>query len=352
MGLPSILRPRPRRRSPSSEPEKHSSAVTPTSPASYTDQDATTTANTISASASISGPPPYNLPKSTMKRITRTRRYFSFSASFSYLLAWIFLILVLIGNTPGTPVLESIYFFKLNLADIIPMSVPNASLINSIAQSIGLHDFYQVGLWNFCEGYLNVGVTYCSKPKALYWFNPVEILMSELLAGATIALPTQVITILSVLRITSQIMFGFFLTACILAFLLVLLSPLATSSKWWSLPLTVAAFLVTLFTVSASIIGTVISVAFKYAAEAQSDLNIHVELGTKMLIFTWLAAGFTVWGFAVHAGMGCCCVSKRDLKTGRRTIIFDQSGKEGGERSRDRVAPRTLMIRDDVRGRY
>jgi SUR7/PalI family len=63
---------------------------------------------------------------------------------------------VLIGNTSNKSVLNDIYFFKLNLADIIPTSVPNASLINSIAQSIGLHDFYQVGLWNFCEGYENV----------------------------------------------------------------------------------------------------------------------------------------------------------------------------------------------------
>jgi len=272
------------------------------------------------------------------------RQNFAISASAAYLISFVFLILVLIANThPSRPVLHTIYFFKLNLADIIPMSVPNASLINSIAQSIGLHDFYQVGLWNFCEGYLNVGVTYCSKPKALYWFNPVEILMSELLAGATIALPTQVITILSVLRITSQIMFGFFLTACILSFILVVASPLATNSKWWSLPLTVFAFLVMLFTVAASIVGTVISVAFKYAAEAQSDLNIHVELGTKMFVFMWIAAGFSVWGFAVHAGMGCCCVSKRDLKIGRRTIRVDGSG---------RVAPREVNVRDDVRGRY
>lgn len=63
---------------------------------------------------------------------------------------------MLIGNTYPRAVLNSIYFFKLDLADIIPMSVPNAALINSIAQSIGLHDFYQVGLWNFCEGYENV----------------------------------------------------------------------------------------------------------------------------------------------------------------------------------------------------
>jgi hypothetical protein len=25
--------------------------------------------------------------------------------------------------------------------------------LNSVARSLGLHDFYSVGLWNFCEGY-------------------------------------------------------------------------------------------------------------------------------------------------------------------------------------------------------
>jgi hypothetical protein len=58
-------------------------------------------------------------------------------------------------------------------------------LVNSIAQTLGLRDFYQVGLWNYCEGYKNIGVTHCSKPKTLYSFNPVEILLSELLAGAS-----------------------------------------------------------------------------------------------------------------------------------------------------------------------
>lgn len=63
---------------------------------------------------------------------------------------------VVIGNlNVKQPVLTSIYFFKLDLTDIIPTSVPNANLINSIARTIGLHDFYQVGMWNFCEGYLD-----------------------------------------------------------------------------------------------------------------------------------------------------------------------------------------------------
>jgi hypothetical protein len=144
--------------------------------------------------------------------------------------------------------------------------------------------------------------------------------MNELLAGATIALPTQIITILSILRITSQIMFGFFLTAAVLAFVLVFLSPLAVSSRWWSLPLAVVSFLEMMLVLAASIVGTAISVAFKYAAEAQSELNIHAEVGVKMFVFMWLATGFSIWAFAVHSGMGCCCTSRRDLRIGRRVV--------------------------------
>ncbi len=102
-----------------------------------------------------------------------------------YLIAWVFLVLVVIGNISDKPVLRSTYFLYLDLSNIIPLSVPNAVLINSIARSIGLHDFYQVGLWGFCEGYNDEGITSCSKPKTLYAFNPVDIILDELLAGAS-----------------------------------------------------------------------------------------------------------------------------------------------------------------------
>lgn len=109
--------------------------------------------------------------------------------SLCYLIAWIFLLLVVIGNVADQPVIRETYFLKIDLANIIPLSVPNAVLINTIARTIGLHDFYQVGLWNFCEGYLDEGITNCSKPKTLYWFNPVEIILNELLSGATSTFP-------------------------------------------------------------------------------------------------------------------------------------------------------------------
>jgi hypothetical protein len=314
MGLPSILRVRRRTPAESAAEKTGRTSTTPSSPAkdeqliSPRDSDATV----------VAGAPSENLTKTGIKKGTKVRKGFAISASVSYFLSFIFLILIIIGNTYPRPVLSDIYFFKLDLADIIPTSVPNASLINSIAQSIGLHDFYQVGLWNFCEGYEGVGITYCSKPINLYFFNPVEILMSELLAGATIALPTEIITILDVLRITSNLMFGFYLTGIVLVFLLIFLSPLAVRSRWWSMPLAIASFIAGALVGAAAVIGSVISFAFKFAATAQSDLNIHANVGVRMFVFMWLAAGFTLYSFLVHAGMGCCCASRRDMKGGKR----------------------------------
>lgn len=227
---------------------------------------------------------------------------------------------VLVGNTHNRPVLRNIFFFKLDLSNIIPASVPNAQLINSVAQSIGLHDFYQVGLWGFCEGFVSVGITYCSPPQSLYWFNPVSILLNELLAGATIALPTEVVEILNVLRVASQVMFGFFLTGLVFVFLLALASPLVVRSRWWSAAAAAAALLAALLVLAATVVASVISLLFQYAATAQQDLNLRADIGVQMFVCMWIATGFTLLAFTMHAGMGCCCVSTRDILTGRREI--------------------------------
>ena len=137
--------------------------------------------------AKQSRPATYQPPsKSTIKAATRTRLTFSLLTSFLFLSSLVFTILVEVGNTSADHrhITGSIYFIKLDLSNIIPQTVPQAQLINSIARTIGLHDFYQVGLWNYCEGYNNE-ISGCSTPKTLYWFNPVEIILSELLAGAT-----------------------------------------------------------------------------------------------------------------------------------------------------------------------
>ncbi|KAL2832032.1 SUR7/PalI family-domain-containing protein [Aspergillus cavernicola] len=263
--------------------------------------------------------------------------------SFLHLLAFIFLLLVVIANVSNRPVLRDTYFLKIDLSDIIPLSTPNAVLINSIARSIGLHDFYQVGLWNFCEGYNNEGITFCAKSRTLYWFNPVEIILSELLAGASIALPSDITDALDLARAASHWMFGLFLASTVLTFVLIFASPFAVSSRppqtispdpavnrlhpphrrrdfvlFRALPFTIITFLAALFTVVAVVIATVMFIIFRniFTDNSSFDLNIKAELGTQMLAFMWIAAAFNLLALIVELGSCCaaCCRGRKARK--------------------------------------
>lgn len=127
-------------------------------------------------------PHPMSIPAESSA--TRHRKSTALFASFFTLVSIVSTVLVLLGSTNDSPVISSIYFLRIDVSDIIPRSFQNAVLVNSIAETLGLRDFYQVGLWNYCEGYKGTGVTYCSPPQALYSFNPVKILLGQLLSGA------------------------------------------------------------------------------------------------------------------------------------------------------------------------
>ncbi|OHW94486.1 sur7 protein [Colletotrichum incanum] len=244
--------------------------------------------------------------------MAKVRRNSAIAAAVCYFIAIIFLILVIIGNTSIKPVLTDIYFFKLDVSDIIPLSSANAVLLNSVARSLGLHDFYQVGLWNFCEGYNDEGVTYCSTPQRMWWFNPIEILTNELLAGATIALPSQVTTILNILRIGQQVMFGLFISGISLAAALLIATPLVMRTRWWSLPIAIFAAITGLLVTVASIIGTVMSVGARIALTQQQELNINAILGVRMFVFMWLASALVDVAAILHMAMGCCCSPRKE----------------------------------------
>ena len=282
--------------------------------------------------------------------------------SLLFFLAWIFLLLVCIGSISDKPVIRNTYFLRLDLSHIIPLSVPNSLLINSIARSIGLHDFYHVGLWNFCEGYDNEGITHCSDTQALYWFNPLKILLSELLSGATsmyfylyprpidaytnhnptVALPADITDALQIARVASHWMFGLFIVATVLTFILVFLSPLAVSSRppqtispdpsvnqshpphrrrtfvlLRSLPFTLLTFATALFTIVASVVATVMFSIFKNVfTNADQNLNIRAQLGTRMMAFMWLASAFNLIAFIIQLGSCCaaCCGGRKARK--------------------------------------
>ncbi|KAF2157173.1 hypothetical protein K461DRAFT_273314 [Myriangium duriaei CBS 260.36] len=277
------------------------------------------TERTSSAEGKTSPPAVHEPTKAQIKRATRIRRVFAFITSFLLLVSVVFLILVELGNTSKkSSILNKIYFIKLNLANIIPESVPDAFIVNSIARTLGLHDFYQVGLWGFCEGYNDEGVTDCSKNKTLYWFNPVQIILSELLAGATISLPSEVSDILNLIRLVSNWMFGLFLSGACLAFVMIFVAPLSIISRWIALATSILTFAAALFITVASVIATVMFIIMRNAFTSVADLNIQAEIGIRMFVFMWIAAGAAILAALIQIGECCCCASRRDIKTGRK----------------------------------
>jgi hypothetical protein len=140
----------------------------------------------------------------------------------------------------------------------------------------------------------------------------VAILVSELFSGATLPLPSAVITILTLLRIGQRIMFGFFLSGTILNFLLLFATPLVIRTRWWSLALSLFGALASILITVAAILGTAMSIAFRVAATAQDELNIRAEIGIRMFVFMWIAAILTDVAFLCHAAMGCCFKPQRN----------------------------------------
>ncbi|KAI9827069.1 MAG: hypothetical protein M1819_007061 [Sarea resinae] len=253
-----------------------------------------------------------------LHRATRTRQIFCLLTSLFFLISLIFTILVEIGSTHRHGPLERIYFLKLDLSQIIPRSVPNSVLINSIARTLGLHDFYQVGVWNFCEGYDDQGVTRCARPETLYWFNPVDIILNELLAGATIALPATITDALHLAKTASHWMFGLFLTGAILSYLMIFLVPLSIYTRWASLPISIITFLAALCVTAATIIATAMFIIFRNVFTGATEVNIGAKLGSEMFAFMWIASAFSILGWLFQLGMCCCCASRRDVRTGRK----------------------------------
>ncbi|KIW05138.1 uncharacterized protein PV09_03689 [Verruconis gallopava] len=276
------------------------------------------------------------MEKSLLHRETRTRKRWAIISSFSLVISVVFLILCELGTTSSSR-LPNVYFIKLDLSNIIPTSVPNYSLINTIAQTLGLHDYYQVGLWNYCAANNGEGIVECSKPKTLFWFNPIAVIQSELLSGATIAFPTEIQNVLHILKTASQWMFGLFLTAVVLDFVMIFITPLALYSKLLSLPIAIFSFLSALVTTVAAILGTVIFVIFRNAARAQTNLNIGANIGSEMFAFMWIAAGFSLFSFLIQMSLLCCCRSRRKAKKEWRKR--HANSVNGSDKEKDDASP-------------
>lgn len=236
---------------------------------------------------------------------TVPRRWIIYTATSFSAIALVLITLVMLGSISDQPVLNRIYFLKLDLSNLVPSWVPNYGHINSIAQSLGLRDYYQVGLWGYCEGYYGRGISRCSKPKHWFWFNPVEIITHQLLRGAKIALPQDIALPLDLARAASYWMYVCWVVS--MAFTL-----LSICTGWMAIYSHLAAgftgavvgIAMTSTMIAAATATTVYSL-FRSTFEKAPEVTISGILGQEMFVYMWMASGFLLGAFVLHCAM-CC----------------------------------------------
>ena len=157
-------------------------------------------------------------------------------------------------------------------------------------------------------------------------------------------------------------MFGLFITATVLTFILIFLSPFAVSSRppqslsgdpavnqahpahrrrtfvlLRSFPFLILTFLTALFTIVASVVATVMFTIFAnvFTKNASYNLNIDAQLGDRMLAFMWIASAFNLIAFLLQFLSCCasCCggrKARKQLKRSRSNAGSASNGSASG----------------------
>lgn len=242
------------------------------------------------------------------------RTFFVGLPMFCALVATIFGILTLIGGM-DKPGLRDVYFVRINTTDFYPESAsPFAALVNSVADELGLQNYYQSSLWNYCSGDLANGSTtkfaapsFCSDTAADYWFDPVTIIQNDLPSIFTFSLPQSTINDLDVLRVAQTWLKAILVVGTCFSFLTILASFFAFRSRCGSFFASIIAFVGALFTTGGAIVAQVIGIVLRNVINGLTDVELEATLGTKFYIFVWLAAGFSLVYWILLTFTICCC---------------------------------------------
>jgi len=141
-------------------------------------------------------------------------------------------------------------------------------------------------------------------------------------------------------------MFGLFLAATVLSFVLIFVMPISIYSRWLTLIVAILAFLNALFVTVASVIATVMFVIFRNTIGGVSEINLHADIGTTLFAFMWVASAFAIFAWLVQMGLCCCCASRRDVRKGKKrgsekAYHTDGAAEAGGVRDSGHVVAET-----------
>lgn len=243
------------------------------------------------------------------------------------------IIIVGLGCTnSSSSTLNDLYFFRANIQNM----TTNSSSKNKVSQALSdagvtvsdgditaaleqvqkqfdIKDFYNVGLWGYCEGNINdnkFNISDCSKPKAEFWFNPIEVWnLKE--TGLENGLPSGMRKSLNLYKNVSKWMFIAYIVAFVATVVELVVGIFAICSRWGSCVTTLVSGVAFLFTAAASVTATAMFATVTGAFnENLKNYGMHGSMGKNIYVTTWLAVAFSL-GAALFWMLSTCCCSGR-----------------------------------------
>lgn len=262
--------------------------------------------------------------------------------------ALISLIFVGIGCTNSKSSTENdLYFFRADLSNLTSAggssladqaasalsdltNLGSSSLEAALAEAIAadkIRDFYDVGLWGYCAGNKTSSgdykVDYCSKAKAEFYFDPVEVWgLNSTSAASSVEdiLPTNLQKALNTYKAVSKWMFIAYIVAFAATALELIVGLLAICSRLGSLVCSIISGVAFFFTVAASITATVMFAVFLGTFNsALKQYGMHGSMGKNIYVATWIATAFALAGTFFWLFSSCCCAARSPYHGDRRS---------------------------------
>ncbi|KAJ8102755.1 actin cortical patch SUR7/pH-response regulator pali [Lipomyces tetrasporus] len=247
-----------------------------------------------------------------------------FILSFPYVFtiaALVLSIFVIIGNLQDHGILSKLYFMRLNTQDL--SITVESTTIAATAIDPSFPDFYQVGLWNYCQGTISgdvYTVTNCTTPHGLFYFNPISVIEERLGISEIQNVPSQVDDALNAVRVVSYVMIILYCVSAIFAAMEFIAGFFSFHSRGGSF----CTLIISLLALACIVVSTALATALYYVEarafnDANSTLGTTASTNTTTFGIAWGAAAAAIlatifWFFSI------CCGSTRSSR--KNEVIY------------------------------
>ncbi|KAK9463195.1 actin cortical patch SUR7/pH-response regulator pali [Lipomyces oligophaga] len=234
-------------------------------------------------------------------------------------------VFVLISSTFKDSVAGKLFLLRLDISELSVTIDGNTVTKGDVST---LPDFYQVGLWTYCQGSrieydsasesttgYSYSITNCSNSHGLFYFNPIAVLEDAIGMGKIENYPSSIDTALKSIKFLSYAMAILFCLSAIFAIFQVGAGLFSFHSRGGSL----CALIFAMINSVCAVAGIAIATAIFYGeskALTNDTLNTSAEFGKIAIGLGWGAAASallasTCWLFSICVGSTRSSVSEK-----------------------------------------